>query len=79
MGIWEGLSDFVTSFWDALVSGASKLSALFYTTGEGGGITMYGYMLIAVIGTFIVSLGIGLFFRLLNYIKRRKVSRSPRR
>lgn len=71
----------MTSFWDALVSGASKLSALFFTPakeGVAGGITMYGYMLIAVIGTFIVSLGIGLFFRLLNYIKARKRARARR-
>lgn len=80
MNLWSGLADIVTSIWNAIVAGATSLSSVFWTSAEGGGsLTIYGYLLATVLGIFVVSLTIGLFFRVFNYIKARKGGRRYRK
>lgn len=53
--IFSAVGQAITSFSTALASGVNSVTSIFYTTGEGGGLTFLGVLLT-------VAMGIGLVY-----------------
>ena len=82
LDIFGSLSTVAGDFIDALVAVAGKITPIFWTAGAEGAAgtpTLYGYLLTAGVAMFVMSLGIGLVFRLYNYLRVKKGRRRYRR
>lgn len=64
--IFETIGQAVTSFATALGSAVSSVTSMFYTTGEGGGLTFLGTLILIVVGVGLVYWGFRLIRGLLH-------------
>lgn len=52
--IFQAVGDAVTAFASALASSISSVTSMFYTTGENGGLTVLGTLILIVVGVGLV-------------------------
>lgn len=64
--IFQTIGDAVTSFATALSNAVSSVTSMFYTTGEGGGITFLGTLVLIAVGVGLVYWGFRLIKGLLH-------------
>ena len=65
--IFDAVGDAVTGFSTALSSAVSSVTSMFYTTGENGGLTVLGTLLVIAVGCGLVYFA----FRLIKGLIRR--------
>lgn len=65
--IFQAVSDAVTAFASALASSITSVTSMFYTTGENGGLTVLGTLILIVVGVGLVYWA----FRLIKGLLRR--------
>lgn len=65
--IFQAVSDAVTAFASALASSITSVTSMFYTTGDNGGLTVLGTLILIVVGVGLVYWA----FRLIKGLLRR--------
>ena len=66
MNFFQSLTEIVTAIGNALSGAFESVSAIFYKTGEQGGITFIGYLALAGIAVSLLGLGIRTILKLVN-------------